>query len=100
MTAFSGVRSSCDMLARNSDLCRLATSSSALRCSRAWTRWALRIATAACAANAVTSVDSRSSNGSTWLRHRLSTPTRSSPSSSGAPMTVRKPATRCASVRT
>ena len=27
MIAFSGVRSSCDMLARNSDLCRLATSS-------------------------------------------------------------------------
>ena len=29
MTALSGVRSSWDMLARNSDLCRLATSSSA-----------------------------------------------------------------------
>ena len=29
MIAFSGVRSSCDMLARNSDLCRLASSSSA-----------------------------------------------------------------------
>ena len=28
MIAFSGVRSSCDMLARNSDLCRLAASSS------------------------------------------------------------------------
>ena len=28
ITALSGVRSSCDMLARNSDLCRLATSSS------------------------------------------------------------------------
>ena len=28
MIAFSGVRSSCDMLARNSDLCRLAVSSS------------------------------------------------------------------------
>ena len=27
MTAFSGVRSSCDMWARNSDLCWLATSS-------------------------------------------------------------------------
>ena len=27
MMAFSGVRSSCDMLARNSDLCWLATSS-------------------------------------------------------------------------
>ena len=27
MIALSGVRSSCDMLARNSDLCRLATSS-------------------------------------------------------------------------
>ena len=28
LIAFSGVRSSCDMLARNSDLCRLAASSS------------------------------------------------------------------------
>ena len=32
MTALSGVRSSCDMLARNSDLCRLATSSWRLLC--------------------------------------------------------------------
>ena len=31
MIAFSGVRSSCDMLARNSDLCRLAASSSVYR---------------------------------------------------------------------
>ena len=30
MIAFSGVLSSCDMLARNSDLCRLAASSSRL----------------------------------------------------------------------
>ena len=28
MIAFSGVRSSCDMFARNSDLCRLVVSSS------------------------------------------------------------------------
>ena len=63
MTAFSGVLSSCDMLARNSDLCRLATSSSALRTSSARTRCALRMATAACAANAVSRVVSRSSNG-------------------------------------
>src|SRR5215470_17495778 len=33
MTALSGVRSSCDMLARNSDLCWLATASSRLFCS-------------------------------------------------------------------
>ena len=46
MTALSGVRSSCDMLARNSDLCRLATSSWRLRsCSSRNTR-ALWMATA------------------------------------------------------
>ena len=31
MIAFSGVRSSCDMLARNSDLCLVATSSARVR---------------------------------------------------------------------
>ena len=35
MTAFSGVRSSWDMAARNSDLCRLASSSRSLACSAA-----------------------------------------------------------------
>jgi hypothetical protein len=33
MIALSGVRSSCDMFARNSDLCRLAASSCRLFCS-------------------------------------------------------------------
>jgi hypothetical protein len=44
MIALSGVRSSCDMLARNSDLCLLATR--AARSSRWISRnsWALRIA--------------------------------------------------------
>ena len=45
MTAFSGVRSSCDMLARNSDLCRLATSTSRVLCSSSWNTRALWIAT-------------------------------------------------------
>ena len=56
ITAFSGVRSSCDMLARNSDLCPLAISSSRAVC----TFW---IAIAPCAANVVTSSIVRSSNG-------------------------------------
>ena len=46
ITALSGVRSSCDMLARNSDLCRLATSSSALLRSSSRNSRALRIASA------------------------------------------------------
>ena len=46
MTALSGVRSSCDMLARNSDLCRLATSSSRDLCSSSRNRRALWIAMA------------------------------------------------------
>ena len=45
MTAFSGVRSSWDMLARNSDLCRLATSSSADLVSSSRNSRALTIAT-------------------------------------------------------
>ena len=45
MTAFSGVRSSCDMLARNSDLCWLATSSSRDFCSSSRNTRALWMAT-------------------------------------------------------
>ena len=50
MTAFSGVRSSWDMLARNSDLCRLATSSSADLVSSSRKSRALTMAIADCAA--------------------------------------------------
>ena len=46
MTALSGVRSSCDMLARNSDLCWLAISSCALLRSSSRKRRALLMATA------------------------------------------------------
>ena len=56
MTAFSGVRSSCDIEARNSDLCPDAISSSRAVC----TFW---IAIAPWAANVVTSSTVRSSNG-------------------------------------
>ena len=65
MTALSGVRSSCDMLARNSDLCRLATSTSAVRTWRALTRSTLRMAIAAWVAKVVRSSVARSLNGST-----------------------------------
>ena len=45
-TALSGVRSSCDMLARNSDLCRLATASSELLPSTSRNSWAFTMASA------------------------------------------------------
>src|SRR3989454_232265 len=51
MIALSGVRSSCDMLARNSDLCRLAASSWRPLSSISWKRRALSMATAAWEAN-------------------------------------------------
>ena len=84
ITAFSGVRSSCDMLARNSDLCPLATSSSRAVC----TFW---IAIAPCAANVVTSSIVRSSNGATASRQSTITPSTRSPSSIGTPIIVRNP---------
>ena len=51
MIAFSGVRSSCDMLARNSLLCRLARSSSRLLISISRNSRAFWIAMADCVAN-------------------------------------------------
>ncbi len=51
MIALSGVRSSCDMLARNSLLCRLAASSSRLFCSISRNRRAFWMASADCVAN-------------------------------------------------
>ena len=55
MTALSGVRSSCDMLARNSDLCRLATSCSARLVSSSPKRRALTMASPDWLANVRTS---------------------------------------------
>ncbi len=55
MTALSGVRSSCDMLARNSDLCWLASASSTLCCSSCWYSRALVSATADWLAKAASS---------------------------------------------
>ena len=100
ITAFSGVRSSCDMLARNSDLWRLATSSSRSRRCSASSSWAFWMAIAPWAANVVTSATVRSSNASTVSRHSTITPTTLSPVSIGTPHMVRKPPSsraRCSS---
>ena len=51
ITALSGVRSSCDMLARNSDLCALATSTCRLFSPISRNRWAFWIASADWLAN-------------------------------------------------
>ena len=55
MIAFSGVRSSWDMFARNSDLCRLAASSSWLLSPSSWKRRAFWIARADCVAKVLSS---------------------------------------------
>ena len=68
--------------------------SSAPRASSSWTSLTLLIAIAACAANAETMAISRSSNGLDLVRHTFRAPTTSSSRSIGAPMIVRKPATR------
>ena len=91
MTAFSGVRSSCDMLARNSDLCRPATSSSRSRCWRETNSWTFWIAIAPCAAKVVTSSTVRSSKAATRSRHSVMTPITLSAASIGTPSIVRKP---------
>ena len=91
MTAFSGVRSSWDMLARNSDLWRLATSSSAdfvssSRNSRAFTRatddWAARV----CSSSTMSS-----GNEPTVRRRITTTPTMRSPRSIGIASIDRQP---------
>ncbi len=71
--------------------------SSAPRASSCWTSFTLFTAIAAWPANAVTRFCSRSSNGLTSLRQTASAPTTSSSTSIGAPIVVRKPATRCKS---
>ena len=57
MIAFSGVRSSCDMLARNSDLCRLAASSWRLLSSISRKSRAFWMANADCVAKVFSTLD-------------------------------------------
>ena len=84
ITAFSGVRSSCDMLARNSDLWPLAISSAREVC----TFW---IAIAPWVANVSRSAIVRSPNGATSAFQSTITPSTRSSASIGTPSIVRKP---------
>ena len=91
ITALSGVRSSCDMLARNSDLCRLATSSCRLRsCSSRNTR-ALWMATADWLASVSSSSAVRSEKGPVTFRRTSSAPMISCSQSSGTASSERHP---------
>ena len=75
MTALSGVRSSCDMLARNSDLWRLTTCNSAVLCSRSRNSRALRMASADWLANVCSSSQVSSGNSPVLNRRTTRTPT-------------------------
>ena len=91
ITAFSGVRSSCDMLARNSDLWRLAISSSLVLVSSSRNSRALTMASADWLAK-VWSSSIRSGGKVPVPRRRItSTPTISSPRSIGTASTERQP---------
>ena len=94
MTAFSGVRSSWDMLARNSDLCRLATSSSADLVSSSRKSRALTIATDDWSANVSSSSTTSSANVPTERRRMTRTPTITEPRSIGTASTERQPSSR------
>ncbi len=91
ITAFSGVRSSCDMLARNSDLCWLATSSSRVFRSSSRNTRALWMATT----DWLASVSSRSTvsagNAPGTVRRTTSAPTIASSRRSGSTTIERHP---------
>ena len=75
MIALSGVRSSCDMLARNSDLCLLASSSSRLLAWISLNRREFWIAITAWSAKVLSSASSLSLNGCGGLRETWIAPT-------------------------
>ena len=84
MIALSGVRSSCDMLARNSDLCLLAISSSRLFAWISLNRREFWIAITAWSAKVFSSVSSLSVNGCGGMRETWSEPTPRPSQSMGA----------------
>ena len=94
ITAFRGVRSSCDMLARNSDLCAPATSSWRVFSSSSRNRRALWMATADWLASVSISSTVRSENPPTTRRRTTSAPMMSCSRSSGTASIERHPAAR------
>ena len=92
MTAFSGVRNSCDMLARNSDLCRLATSSLRLLCCKARNVRALWIATADWLASVSRRSTVREGNAPVTFRRTSSAPMVSCSHCNGIATSERQPA--------
>ena len=93
-TAFSGVRSSWDMLARNSDLCRLASSSSALCTFSSRKSCALSRARADWLANVSSRSRVSSEKSPVRLRRTTSEPTIWSSLSIGTATTERHPASK------
>ena len=92
MIALSGVRSSCDMLARNSDLCLLAISSSRLLAWISLNRRAFWIAITAWSAKVLSSASSLSVNGCGGSRETWIAPTPRSSQSIGAKAIEKLPA--------
>ena len=91
ITAFSGVRSSCDMLARNSDLWRPATSSSCVLRSSSRNTRALWMATAAWLASVSSSSTVGAGSRPGAVRRTTSTPTDRCSRSSGTATSERQP---------
>ena len=98
ITALSGVRSSCDMLARNSDLCRLAISSWSVLTSSSRNSRALWMATADWLASVSSSPHVSGVNSPGTVRRTTSAPMISSSRMSGTASSDRHPWRRSASV--
>ena len=84
MIALSGVRSSCDMFARNADLCWLAISSW-------WNSWAFCIASADWLAKVVSRSTTCCGNSPGWVRAIAKAPITWSSRISGTASRARKP---------
>src|SRR6516164_74917 len=97
--ALSGVRSSWLILARNCDLCWLATSSWWLLSSISWNSRAFWMASADCAAKVLIKSTVFCGKEPGALRRTTSVPTTSSPACSDATKRARKPARKVISFR-
>ena len=92
MIALSGVRSSCDMLARNSDLCWLATSSSRLFCAISRKRRAFWMARDDCVAKVLSRSTMSAANAPGVFRKTVSPPIKWSSRTRGTASSARYPA--------
>ena len=99
MTAFSGVRSSCDMFARNCDFSLLASASCSLFAWLSLNSRAFSMASTDCEASVCSSLTVEGANSPATLRRITSAPVTCSSRSSGTAITERIPCPQTMPIR-